>query len=318
MLGEWFRYITTFAPERVRKFGYLKALIQLEFQHKRNAHAWEDHLLSAATFIVEAAERCPHKHIAVVLGSGLLLDVPLRSLAERFDKVYLVDMFHMPQVRAQAKKFLNVKLLYGDITGIFAMMKEDEYPGGSVPAPPPRIPHLNDADLIVSANCLTSLAPPFCKYLDRTRHLTEFDQDKLTLQIQQAHVEALAGAKKPICAIVTESERFQLLGDKVVGRKPLTPGLTFPKTATLAHNLEWQWLVERADGKDHPYDIEHTVDTRLYERYVPNEEDEEVPEGLEDIEDEPAESESEEDQGRPIGNRFTREDGSLGDGLEDV
>lgn len=316
MLGEWFRYITTLAPERVRKFGYLKNLIQLEFRHKKNAHAWEDHLLNASTFIVEAAERCPHKGIAVVLGSGLLLDVPLRSLAERFERVYLVDMFHMPQVRAKAKKFLNVKLLYGDITGIFAMMKEGEFPGGSVPAPMPRIPHLADADLIVSANCLTSLAPPFCKYLDRTRHLTEFDQDKLTLQIQDAHVQALAGAKKPVCAIITETERFQLSGDKVVGRTPLTPGLTFPKTATLAHNLEWQWLVSRADGKHEPYDIEHTVDTRLYERFVPGEGEEDVPEGLEDIEDESGETEDGED--RPIGDRFTKADGSLGEGLEDV
>lgn len=313
MLGEWFRYITTFAPERVRKFGYLKNLIKLEARHRQNADAWETHLLNSCTFIVEAAERCPKKEIAVVLGSGLLLEVPLRSLAERFERVYLVDMFHMPQVRAEAKKFFNVKLLYGDITGIFAMMKEGEFPGGSIPAPPPRIPHLNDADFIVSANCLTSLAPPFCKYLERTRHLTEFDQDRLTLQIQEAHVQALADAKRSVCAIITETEFFQLSGDKVVGRKPLTPGLTFPKTATLAHNLEWQWLVSRADGKHEPYDIEHTVDTRLYERFVPGDDEYEVVEGLEDIED------ADDEPGRSnLSKSFTDKDGSLGDGLEDV
>lgn len=313
MLGEWFRYITTFAPERVRKFGYLKKLIKLEFLHKENEDAWEDHVFNCRSFITEAAERCPERGIAVVLGSGLLIEVPLRSLAERFERVYLVDMFHMPQVRARAKKFLNVKLLYGDITGIFAMMKEGEFPGGSVPAPPPRIPHLNDADFIVSANCLTALAPPFCTYLDRARHLTEFDQDRLTLQIQDAHVQALADAKKPVCAIISESERFQLSGDKVVGRTQLTPGLTFPKTATLAHNLEWQWLVSRADGKHEPYDIEHTVDTRLYERFVPGDGEEEVPEGLEDIED------AEDEPGQSnLTKSFTNKDGSLGDGLEDV
>lgn len=316
MLGEWFRYITTFAPERVRKFGYLKNLIKLEFRYKRNEDAWEDHVFNCRSFITEAAERCPHRNVAVVLGSGLLIEVPLRSLAERFERVYLVDMFHMPQVRARAKKFLNVKLLYGDITGIFAMIKEGDFPGGSVSAPPSRIPHLEDADFIVSANCLTSLAPPFCKYLGRTRHLTEFDQDKLTLQIQQAHVQALADAKKPVCAIITETERFQLFGDKVVGRKPLTPGLTFPKTATLAHNLEWQWLVSRADGKHETYDIEHTVDTRLYERFVPDEGEDEGVEGLEDVEDGDALEET--TGARKIGDRFTSADGSLGDGLEDV
>jgi hypothetical protein len=155
MLAEALRYLTTFAPERVRKHGYLKQLIALEFRYKRNEYAWADHVLNCRTFIVDAAEKCPKMGTAVVLGSGLLIEVPLRSLAERFDQVYLVDMFHMPQVRAEVKKHFNVKLLYGDITGIFGMMQEGDYPGGSVPAPSARIPHLGDADLIVSANCLT-------------------------------------------------------------------------------------------------------------------------------------------------------------------
>lgn len=35
MIGEFLRYLTTFAPERTRKFGYLKRLIALEFRAKR-------------------------------------------------------------------------------------------------------------------------------------------------------------------------------------------------------------------------------------------------------------------------------------------
>lgn len=155
MLAELLRYWSTFAPERVRKHGYLKRLIALEFRYKRNERAWAGHVINARTFSADAAEKCPKMGTAVVLGSGLLIEVPLRSLAERFDQVFLVDLFHMPQVRAEVKKHFNVKLLSGDITGIFAMMDDDDYPGGSVPAPQARIPHLTDADLIVSADCLT-------------------------------------------------------------------------------------------------------------------------------------------------------------------
>ena len=284
MLAELFRYWTTFAPERVRKHGYLKRLIELEFRHARNEHAWADHILSCRTFIVEAADKCPKQGTAVVLGSGLLLEVPLRSLAERFDRVYLVDMFHMPAVRVEAKKHFNVKLLYGDITGIFAMMAEGDYPGGSIPAPEPRIPHLKDADLIVSANCLTHLSPPICAYLDHARHLTEFDQDRLTLQIMTAHVDAIANDATGVGAIITDSERFVLAGDRVVSRRDLIPGLHFPDTASRAHNLEWQWLMSPA-GEDHEtHDIEHTVVTRLYERFIIGDEEEE--DGLAD--DDPA------------------------------
>lgn len=282
MLAEMLRYWTTFAPERVRKFGYLKRLIALEFLHKRNEHAWNEHVISCREFIVDAANKCPKHGIAVVLGSGLLLEVPLRSLSDRFDRVFLVDMFHMPQVRAEVKKYFNVKLLYGDITGIFAMMKEGDYPGGNVPAPEPRIPHLKDADLIVSANVLTHLSPPLCEYLEKTRYLTEFDQDRLTTQIMQAHVDAIADTATGVGAIITSTESFELAGDRVLSRKNLVTGVKFPDTASRAHNLEWQWLVAPAP-EDHPtHDTEHTVITRLYERFVPEEDEMGDGDGLED------------------------------------
>ncbi|MDG2319206.1 MAG: hypothetical protein P8L79_02995 [Rhodospirillaceae bacterium] len=81
------------------------------------------------------------------------------SLADRFERVCLVDMFHMPRVRAEAENYFNVKLLSGDITGIFAMMKDGKHPGGSMSVPTARIPHHSDVDLVASANCLKSLAP---------------------------------------------------------------------------------------------------------------------------------------------------------------
>ncbi len=307
MLAELFRYWTTFAPERVRKYGYLRRLINLEFQHKRNQHAWQDHIDSCESFIAAAAGATPKHDICVVLGSGLLLEVPLGNLADRFTRVYLVDMFHMPQVRAEAKKYLNVKLLYGDITGIFAMMAEGEYPGDGVPAPPARIPHLNDADLIISANCLTHLAPPFCDYLGEERYMTEFDQDKLTLQIMDAHVHALAENAHGVSAIITDTERFVLAGNRVVRRKSLIPGLRWPGNATLAQSLEWQWLVSPAGDKHERTDIEHTVVTRLYEHLEPEEEEENGESGDEDEEGE-----------SKLGEAMTDESGSLGDGLEDV
>jgi hypothetical protein len=305
MLAELFRYWTTFAPERVRKYGYLRRLIALEFQHKRNEHAWQEHVMNCRTFIAESAEKCPRHKIAVVLGSGLLLEVPLRTLADHFERVYLVDMFHMPQVRAEVKKYLNVKMLYGDITGIFAMMAEGEYPGDGIPAPAARIPHLNDADFIVSANCLTHLAPPFCDYLGEARYMTEFDQDKLTLQIMDAHVGAIVDNTPAVSAIITDTERFVLAGNRVVRRKSLIPGFRWPDGATLAQSLEWQWLISPAGNRNDRTDIEHTVVTRLYEHLAPAE-DEDQGDGLED------------DDNSRLGEAMTDEKGSLGDGLEDV
>src|ERR1700755_1853971 len=155
MIGEFIRYLTTYAPERTRKFGYLKRLIALEFRAKRCATAWASHQRATRNFIVKAADLCMQQRVAVVLGSGLLLEVPLKALAEKFERVYLVDIFHMPQARREAKKHFNVKLLTGDSTAVFQAIKDNRPPGGHTPAPAPRIPHLKEADLIVSCNLLT-------------------------------------------------------------------------------------------------------------------------------------------------------------------
>lgn len=96
MLGELWRYWTTFAPERVRKFGYLQRLIAVEFRAKRCAEAWEPHLRNCRHMIIKAADLCERQGTCVVIGSGLLLEVPLSALASRFDHIYLVDIFYMP------------------------------------------------------------------------------------------------------------------------------------------------------------------------------------------------------------------------------
>ncbi len=185
MIGEILRYLTTLAPERTRKFGYLKRLIALEFRAKRCKEAWAPHQRSTRAFILKAAKMCERRQIAVVVGSGLLLEVPLEELAEEFERVFLVDIFHMPQVRRAVKKHGNVKLLTGDVTGVFAAMKERRPPGSHTPAPAARIPHLKEADLIVSCMCLTQFAGPFTDHFEKTRGFSDLDSDKLAYQIME-------------------------------------------------------------------------------------------------------------------------------------
>ncbi len=78
MICEFLRYVTTFAPERTRKFGYLKRLIALEFRAKRCATVWAPHQRTTSEFIIKAAGLCEHHRIVAVVGSGLLLEVPLK------------------------------------------------------------------------------------------------------------------------------------------------------------------------------------------------------------------------------------------------
>ena len=54
--------------------------------------------------------------VALVLGSGGLLDVPLEELSRRFGEVWLVDMVHPWRARLWARRLGNVRLIEHDIT----------------------------------------------------------------------------------------------------------------------------------------------------------------------------------------------------------
>jgi hypothetical protein len=268
MIGEFIRYATTYAPERTRKFGYLKSLIALEFRARRMSTAWASHQRACRNLIVKAADLCERQRVAVVLGSGLLLEVPLKALTEKFERVYLVDIFHMPQVRREAKKHFNVKLLTGDITGVFAAIKEGQPPGGHTPAPPPRIPHLKEADLIVSCNCITQLAKPFNDYFEKTRGFSDLDSDKLAYQIMDQHAKAIATEATGIGVIITDTERFAMQDEKIVSRTDLLKALKLPPTPTVVHNEEWDWLFA-PHPEEHPtHDYIHTVSAKVYQRNI--------------------------------------------------
>lgn len=273
MIGEFIRYLTTFAPERTRKFGYLRRLIALEFRARRCATAWDSHQRSARNVITKAVDLCEKHEMVMVLGSGLLLEVPLKLLASRFERVLLVDIFHMPQVRKEAKRHFNVKLLTGDITGMFQAMKEGPPPGGNNPAPPARIPHLKDADLIVSCNCLTQLAGPFTDQYEKTRGFSELDSDKLAYQIMEQHCKAIAVEATGVGVIITDVERIAMQDDKMVSRTDLLKALKLPPTKTLVHNEEWDWLIA-PHPEEHPsHDYIHVVDAKVYQRSVAEEEE---------------------------------------------
>jgi hypothetical protein len=272
MFGEFIRYLTTLAPERVRKFGYLKSLIALEFRAKRCEAAWAEHQRNCKNFITKAADLCAQQKICVVLGSGLLLEVPLKALSERFERVILVDIFHMPQAAREAKKFFNVKTLAGDITGVFKAIKERRPPGPNQPAPPPLIPHLKDADLIISCNCLTALAGPFNKYFEENRGFSDLDSDKVAYQIMDRHAKAIAEEATGIGVIITETDRFAMQGDHIVTRTDLLKALKLPLTATIVHNEEWDWLAA-PHPEDHPtHDYVHTVVGKVYQHNLTEEE----------------------------------------------
>ena len=87
MLHELFTYLTTPCEPSVRRMGYLYEAIALRGRYRRCRTDWNGHLDRSRHAILETAALCRSYGAAVILGSGLLLDVPLPQLSERFGVV---------------------------------------------------------------------------------------------------------------------------------------------------------------------------------------------------------------------------------------
>mgnify|MGYP001587983380 CR=1 FL=1 len=266
MIGEFIRYWTTPVPARVRNYGYLKRLIAIEFRERRRRAAWGPHLAHTRSYIVKAMDLVPRPRTAVVLGSGLLLDVPLEDLSERFETVYLVDIFHMPHVRKVVHAFHNVKLLTGDITGIFAAMKEGKTPDPRTPPPPALIPHIRDADLLVSCNCLTQLAGAFNDRFRKTQGFADADCDQLSAQVMEHHIAALVKDAGGVSVLITDTQRVAMRGSDIVGRKDLLKTVRLPHSTNPKFDETWEWLIAPAPEEHPTRDYVHMVSARIYER----------------------------------------------------
>lgn len=101
----------------------------------------------------------------MVLGSGLLLDVPLAELAARFRRLYLVDMVHLPLVRCQVAAYPGVSLVELDVTGTAAGLHgllRQRRPVSlaeldALFARSPAFPELESADWVASVNLFSQL-----------------------------------------------------------------------------------------------------------------------------------------------------------------
>lgn len=122
--------------------GYLHDLIAVRARYRRNRAAWAPHLTATREHVAAAIEAAPGRDLAVVLGAGLLLDVPLDALSAAFKRVVLVDICWLGETRRACRRYGNVDLLDHDITGIATACHK----ATAIPTVPRgAIPYLRDA-----------------------------------------------------------------------------------------------------------------------------------------------------------------------------
>jgi hypothetical protein len=218
--------------------GYLRELLGIQTRYRHCRRAWEPHLERTRNVLRAAAARCPRRRKAVILGAGLLLDVPLAELAAAFREVILVDLIHPLRTRRQGRRFANVRLVAADVSGVAeAVYQVAADPDAPLPRATPTL-FLDDAevDLVGSVNVLSQLPYLPADYLYREGAHSADAIEAFARDVVLAHLDYLQRFAGTV-ALIGDLERLTLARDgRLVERLTALRGVELPWAGE-----EWVW-----------------------------------------------------------------------------
>ncbi len=255
MIYELFQYLTTRCPTAYRRMGYLKELIAIQARYKRVAPAWQSHIQQCDMMIRLVVEQCNSRHKVVVLGSGLLIDVPLRLLSEKFEQVVLIDLIELPLARRKASAFKNVKFISVDISGVIeALVSQNNSLGVEqqiLPEPELSLPtEATDADLVISLNLLSQLPFAPLEYLQKYKQSTDEDLYNFGQKIILSHVSGLRELAAKVLLITDIEHCVNNLSERNENQSECKDALFDVELENIQDSWEWQVAPRGEIGKD--------------------------------------------------------------------
>ncbi|WP_313610161.1 hypothetical protein [Rhizobium sp.] len=251
MILEALQYAATRAATPKPFRPHIRYSVNLWARANRCAGAWAEHENNSRQFVLQSARKLKQRRTAVVLGSGLLRDVPYDALVAMFDTVVLVDLVHLASVQAKLRfnPKKNVRIANRDLSGF-----DDIVAGGQ--AEPldflRRVPYL---DFVVSAHLLSQIGTGARHRLEREK-IADAPNDLLPRLIQ-THLDALAGLPCKVCLVTDTS--FEVIGrdGSLHQHEDLLHGIDIPMPATA-----WEWPLAPFGEESRDYHIVHHVIAR--------------------------------------------------------
>lgn len=226
--------------------GYLKDQQGIMNRYFRESSHWKGHLDRTRDFIKSAFTTYPpgenSTDSVAVLGSGWLLDVPLDELLQSFKKVYLVDIYHPPQIRKKVEGLENVILLEEDLTGgaIEQVWRFTSEKGQgtledlirTLQLTPPLTSYAPSAT--ISVNLLNQLDIILCDYLSKQCPAETIVLNQFRTLIQSFHLQWIT--KKPGC-LITDTREISIHRDGTHEEK----SLLFTPLPEGTRREKWTW-----------------------------------------------------------------------------
>ena len=252
----WFDYMSNPVPRHLRQMGYVRELRALRARRDRCRSDWQSHLEHTRAVILDAAAQCERYRSALVVGSGLLFDIPLEELSRRFENVVLVDIVHAWSVHRRVAGFSNVRLLPLDVTGVVERCHALARRRSPAPLPQRVVDCLvgEGFDLVASVNVLSQLPVVPNGYMSRRiRSLTEARTREFSRALVANHLDWLCSFPGVAC-LVTDLERLCYGDCGLVSREDSLWGVALPQGGR-----DWLWdLAPRPEMYFH-LDVRHRV-----------------------------------------------------------
>jgi hypothetical protein len=279
-------------PRAFELLGFADTSAGIARTQRENREAWWAHARHHKGFILDAAARIPHPRLAVVLGAGKAYDLPLEELAQRFERLVLVDidagaLAETCNATVKAALRPRVELLPMDVTGVSARLARgiQEIIGGGTDAKSVEdslqnlcqsyrlqsLPRLANerADLLVSGMLLSQLGLAklaakrlFERRFGKSAREAEWSApwDALEQRLQQDHIDALC--ENAGLAVLTSDVRHHSGGESwsVIGAARLEERV--PQFVEVMARASWSW--ERVRGA-----VRTDVDALLLRRRPP-------------------------------------------------
>lgn len=225
MILEALNFAVTYAISNRRVPGEIDSSVRLWARGRRCARDWAEHEENCKAFI---RARLPERgRVAVVLGAGLLRDVPVGDLARTFGEVRLYDLQHLASARLRAKLrgFRNLRFLHRDLSGGLDFLRGDA-----------------EIDLVISANLLSQLG------------IAAGRTGRDAAGVIAAHLDGLRAAPGTRL-LLTDTEFELILKDGTTAeRHDLLHGVALPEAAA-----RWTWPVAPFGELDPAYKAVHKV-----------------------------------------------------------
>lgn len=233
MLAEWLTHLTTPCPSRFRRMGYLREAVALAARERRCRNDWGAHRESCKATMRETMDLCSGRVRAVVMGAGLLNELPLADLSAKFDEVVLIDVVQLRAARKKAEAYGNIRFHREDVTGLLAAVEKGR------PLPRPRVqgPALaENADFVASVGLMLQLPLLPIEYAQTGVPEAEaFAHDLIA-----AHLDWLRRLSAPVC-LITDTERLFCRDGLRIGCEDALAGVAPPELAR-----EWMWDIAPA------------------------------------------------------------------------